>query len=128
VQVLVEYLHLWNMVDGVELQPDTADQHIWRLSGQGIYSSKSAYDAFFTGYIIFAPWRCVWKTWAPLRCKSFVWLAIKNRVWTVDRLAKRGLPHPAACPLCDQSEESIQHSTYSCLMYFCPASLVDDPQ
>jgi hypothetical protein len=28
VTVLVEYLQLWNLVDGVVLQPDIADQHI----------------------------------------------------------------------------------------------------
>jgi hypothetical protein len=103
------------LVDGVVLQPNIADQHFWRLSAQGTYCRKSAYDAFFVGSISFAPWRRVWKTWAPLRCKFFVWLAIKNRVWTTDRLAKRGLPHPVACPLCDQAEESIQHILVSCV-------------
>ncbi|WVZ90618.1 hypothetical protein U9M48_036903, partial [Paspalum notatum var. saurae] len=91
--VLVEYLQLWNMVDGVNLQPDTTDQHIWHLSSHGIYSSKSAYEAFLTRSITFGPWR----------------------VWTFDRLAKRGLPHPATCPLCDQVEVTIQHILVSCI-------------
>lgn len=30
-------------------------------------------------------------------------------------LAKRGLPHPTACLLCDQAEESIQHLLVSCV-------------
>jgi hypothetical protein len=38
VPVLVEYLHLWNLVDGVDLQPD--------IAGHGSYCSKSTYDAF----------------------------------------------------------------------------------
>ncbi|WVZ94677.1 hypothetical protein U9M48_040542 [Paspalum notatum var. saurae] len=115
VQVLVEYLQLWNLIDNVELQHDTLDQHTWRLSNLGIYSSKSAYEAFFTGTIKFSPWRCIWKTWAPLKCKLFIWLAVKNRCWTADRLAKRGLPHPSACPLCDQAAETIQHILISCV-------------
>ncbi|WVZ97140.1 hypothetical protein U9M48_042695 [Paspalum notatum var. saurae] len=114
VQVLVEYLQLWNLVDEM-LQPDTDDKHVWRLSRHATYSSKSAYDAFFVGSITFGPWRRVWKTWAPLKCKFFAWLVIKNRVWTADRLAKRGLPHPAVCPLCDQAEETIQHILISCV-------------
>ena len=61
------------------------------------------------------PWKRIWKTWAPLRCKIFIWLAVKNRCWTADRLAKRGLPHPAVCPHCDQAEESIQHLLVSCV-------------
>jgi hypothetical protein len=114
-QVLVEYLHLWNLIEGVVIRPDTADQHVWRLSNLGNYSSQSAYHAFFTGSITFAPWKRIWKTWAPLRCKFFIWLALKNRVWTADRLAKRGLSHPATCPLCDQADETIQHILISCV-------------
>jgi hypothetical protein len=36
----------------------------------------------------------VWKTWAPGKCKTFIWLAIRNPCSTADRLQKRGLPHP----------------------------------
>jgi len=50
----------------------------------------------------------VWKSWAPAKCKMFLWLAIKNKCWTADQLTKRGLPHPDKCILCDQ-EETIQH-------------------
>jgi hypothetical protein len=39
----------------------------------------------------------------------FLWLAIRNRCWTADRLQKRGLYHPEVCPLCDQEPENIQH-------------------
>ncbi|WVZ58759.1 hypothetical protein U9M48_008991 [Paspalum notatum var. saurae] len=42
----------------------------------------------------------------PPKCKM---------VWAADRLAKRGLPHPVACPLCDQDAESIQHLLISCV-------------
>ena len=38
-----------------------------------------------------------------------MWLAIRNRCWTADRLQKRGLPHPERCPPCDQEEEMAQH-------------------
>jgi len=30
-------------------------------------------------------------------------------------LAKRGLPHPECCPLCDQAEETIDHLLVSCV-------------
>jgi hypothetical protein len=116
VQVLVEYLQLWNLLGNVKLQLGTHDQLSWRLSNHGIYSSKSAYEAFFTGTIKFGPWRCIWKTWVPSKCKLFIWLAVKNRYWTADRLAKRGLPHPSACPLCDQAVETIQHILISCVL------------
>jgi len=81
----------------------------------GSYSSKSAYAAFFEGSIKFGSWRRIWKTWAPPHCKFFVWLVFHNRVWTADRLAKRNLPHPEACPLCDQEDETINHLLVGCV-------------
>lgn len=78
------------------------DIHVWRFEGSGQYTAKSAYRAFFNGAVLFEPWRRIWKTWAPAKCKTFLWLAVRNRCWTADRLARRNLPHPALCPLCDQ--------------------------
>jgi len=105
VPVLRHYLLLWDLVDNILLQEGVEDQHQWKLTRSGIYSSKSAYNAYFCGSIRFAPWKRTWKSWAPQNCNFFIWLAINNRCWTGDRLAKRGLPHPAACPLCDQAGE-----------------------
>jgi len=44
-----------------------------------------------------------------------MWLAIRNRCWTADRLQKGGLPHPECCPLCDQEEQTAQHILTSCV-------------
>jgi hypothetical protein len=44
-----------------------------------------------------------------------MWLMIQKRYWTADRLARRNLPHPAACLLCDQQEETIDHMLTSCV-------------
>lgn len=72
-------------------------------------------NTYFVGSIKFAPWKRIWKSWAPLRCKFFTWLAVNNRCWTSDRLAKFRLQHPDACPLCDQEEETIQHLLVKCV-------------
>ena len=34
---------------------------------------------------------CVWRSWAPLKCKIFAWLAMQYRLWTSDRRARHGL-------------------------------------
>jgi len=44
-----------------------------------------------------------------------MWLVAHRRCWTADRLARRNLPHPARCPLCDQVEEDIQHLLVGCV-------------
>jgi hypothetical protein len=70
----------------------------------------------FTGTINFTPCKRVWKSWAPPNCKFFIWLALNNKCWTSDRLAKRGLPHQPACPFCNQTEESINHLLSACVL------------
>ena len=97
------------------LQQDSPDQYIWRLSSSGQYTAKSAYDALFQGAISFAPYERIWKSWAPPKCQFFMWLVAHRRCWTADRLARRNLPHPARCPLCDQVEEDIQHLLVGCV-------------
>jgi len=44
-----------------------------------------------------------------------LWTAAHKRCWTADRLARKGLQHPAACPLCDQAQETIDHLLVSCV-------------
>ena len=47
--------------------------------------------------------------------RTFVWLPIRNRCWTANRLLKRGLQHPERCMLCDQEEKTIQCILMSCV-------------
>lgn len=49
VQVLVEYLRVWELVDEVTLQPGIPNQFLWRSTQSGLYSYQSAYQAFFLG-------------------------------------------------------------------------------
>jgi len=102
VAVLAEYLWLWDLLSEVVLQPEIEDNHIWQFSPLGRYSAKSAYEALFIGAIQFRPWKRIWKSWAPVKCKLFMWLVAHDRCWTADRLATKGLPHPEHCLLCDQ--------------------------
>jgi len=58
----------------------------------------------------------IWKSWAPgkiLRVDGKS--ATHRKCWTAERLAKKGLPHPALCPLCDQVEETLDHLLVSCV-------------
>lgn len=110
-----DFFQIWDLVREVNLLPDTPDQHIWTPSSSGSYSSKSAYDRFMVGGASFAPADRIWRTWAPPRCKFFLWLAAQDKCWTADRLAKRGLNHPVQCPLCDQEDETVQHLLISCV-------------
>ena len=57
----------------------------------------------------------IWKAKAPLRCRFFTWLAARDRCWTIDRLQRCLLPHPAVCPFCDQEPKNINHLTLGCV-------------
>ncbi|XP_073358080.1 uncharacterized protein [Aegilops tauschii subsp. strangulata] len=106
---LQEFLNLWMQLERVELADEVEDMVKWAWESKGIYSSKSAYEARFMGREVSSTAAFTWKSKAPFRCRFFSWLAIRNRHWTSDRLARRGLPHQDACPFCSQHEETMQH-------------------
>jgi hypothetical protein len=113
VQVLVEYLRIWGLVDEIILQPSLPDQHIWKLSNSGQYSAKSAYNSFSIGSIKFPPWKWIWKSWAPLCASSYGWQSRTGAGLRRDYL-NMGY-HTSVCPLCDQEQETIQHIMLNCI-------------
>ena len=56
----------------------------------------------------------VWKTWDPPKCRFIAWPAVQNRLWTADRLAKRGWPHHPTCQLCTCTPETRRHLLFKC--------------
>jgi hypothetical protein len=64
VQVLREYLWLWEFLDGFQLSLVTSDLHSWVHTASGVYS-KSAYHALFMGSVQFEPSDRIWHSWAP---------------------------------------------------------------
>ncbi|XP_022681253.1 uncharacterized protein LOC101760247 isoform X1 [Setaria italica] len=114
VQHFREYVLLWQVVQQVALRPGVQDEITWKFTADGNYSAKSAYAAQFIGSASTNFDSLIWKIWAPRSCKTFSWLAIQNRLWTADRLQKRGWPNPATCPLCRRSQESALHLFAEC--------------
>ena len=58
--------------------------------------------------------KMIWKAWAPPKVKFFAWLALQDRVWTADRLAKRGWPNYGLWPLCKRVQECGSHLFFKC--------------
>jgi hypothetical protein len=79
VAVILEFVELYQQLDEVVLQEGVLDTHLWKLSASGQYSSSSAYRALFQGAVLFEPADRVWKTWAPTKCKYFMWLIEHDR-------------------------------------------------
>lgn len=96
---------------------DDSDTFRWKLASNGSYSASTAYLGFFLGSTAADYAKLLWSSWVPLKEKLFMWLALRNRCWTGDRLSRKGLPGPDKCLLCDQQVESMDH-----LMIHCPTS------
>jgi hypothetical protein len=114
VQNLMEFTKLWSHTSQLHLRANAQDSIVWKLTTNGAYSCSSAYKAQFAGTIRSCMDAIVWKAWAPPKCKLFAWLIIQNRVWTADRLAKRGWPNGRICPLCRGHDESANHLLFKC--------------
>jgi hypothetical protein len=115
VGVLIDFLSLWDALSVIVQQPNIEDKRIFSLAPDGKYSASSAYKGLFVGSSSFGHYKRVWKSWAPPKCRFFMRLVAQNRCCTADRLANRGLNHPARCPLCDQEPEPINHLLASCV-------------
>jgi hypothetical protein len=90
---IVQFANLWEMLQSIHLDPNNEDSISWKFTNDGIYSSESAYGMQFFGQTKSSITSLVRKPWAPPKCKSFAWLIIQNRVWTADRLQRRGWPN-----------------------------------
>lgn len=112
---LEEFLRLWTSLAEFELSEGVEDKVQLSWERNGSYSVRSAYAAKFMGRKLSPTAAFTWKSRAPLRCRFFSWLAIRNHYWTSDRLAHRGLPHQDTCPFCNQHDETIQHLLIGCV-------------
>lgn len=109
-----EYITLWRIAQRVTLRPDLPDTVTWKLTANGDYTTKSAYQAQFLGSTANNFNKLIWRNWAPPKCKFFRWLALQDRLWTSDRLAARGWPNNGVCPLCRCVQESGIHLFKGC--------------
>jgi hypothetical protein len=114
VEHMEQYIRLWDLLSAVQLSPGTTDSIVWTLTPNGRYSASSAYKAQFMASLPCTFGNLVWKTWAPPKCRFFAWLAVQNRLWTADRLAKRGWPHQPTCQLCRCVPETARHILFEC--------------
>ena len=106
IHAIADVLKIWPCITGQNLS-EQPDSFRWRQTSDGSYSASSAYHLFFLGREFLPGTAELWTSWAPLEIKIFVWLALHDRLWTADRLARRQLEHPDCCVLCSQEEEKI---------------------
>jgi hypothetical protein len=104
-----QFVELWALVRNVQLREEKEYNITWNLMDNGQYSASSAYAAQFFGLVYSDMCTFVWKAWATPKTKHHAWLALLDRLWTADRLQRRGWPNCGLCPFCKQVPESTNH-------------------
>lgn len=93
-----------------------ADQFSWPSDTSRMYTTRSTYQRLCIGLERSPFAECVWRSWAPLRCKIFTWLAAQHRLWTSYRCARHGLQdRPSTCFIYLQEEDNVDHILVQCV-------------
>ena len=82
---LHQFVALWMSIQGLHVDEHAKDDIVWKHTANGQYSMASAHAVQFLG-IIDSFGAHDWKALLSF----FASLAIQDRIWTADRLAKRG--------------------------------------
>ena len=109
VQVLLDYLLIWDLTRDVTLRPGVTDRLLWKWTSDQTFSTALAYRSFFIGQYSIPGAKILAKTRAPGKCKFFGWLAIHDRCWTAARRKRHGLQNDDNCALCCQNSETVTH-------------------
>ncbi|KAM0855446.1 hypothetical protein ACQ4PT_049767 [Festuca glaucescens] len=113
VDAVVQYLHLWRVVQGIILS-EGEDSFIWKWMADGRFTTRSAYRDFLNGSTVLPGVAQVWHSFAPFKYRFHAWLALRGRCWTADRRLRKGLPSHTLCPLCSTANETLDHLSLQC--------------
>lgn len=91
-------------------------ENIWKLTPDGIFTTKSAYDALIAEEIepVGGNWRWFWKLPLPSRWLHFLWLVRRDRLLTKAIRARWCMGFDPNCRLCGAGEERIIHILRDC--------------
>lgn len=82
-----QFIQLWELIQPLILSNEP-DAITWRLTNDGAYSAKSAYEAQFIGHIVAPLLHATWKVKAEPKVRFYLWLLLQNRNWTADQVVK----------------------------------------
>jgi hypothetical protein len=108
VQVIPEYLTIWEMVQPIQLT-DEEDKFLWRWTTDQQYSASSSYKALFIRQSTLPGAKILRKIRAPPKCKFFGWLVLHDRRWTAHWRFRHNLQDQDVCALCDQDSETLDN-------------------
>jgi hypothetical protein len=113
IDATLEFLKLW---EAVRLSPPAGgeDSFRWKWTGSGSFTARTAYHAFFYGRTTLLGTAQLWNAFAPLKFKVFGWLALRDRCWSADRMARHGMNCHSTCQLCGIEDATLNHILLQC--------------
>ena len=76
----LQCIRLWEAIERVQRDEEEPDKFSRKGSKTGRYTARETYKTLCRGREAFAMFKPVWKSYAPLKCKIFGWLALKYRL------------------------------------------------
>jgi hypothetical protein len=114
-EVRLQCVRLWEAISAVERNPTEPDRFRWAGTASGQYNTKDTYERLIQGSVIFRMHKPIWKSFAPLKCKIYCWIALKDIHWTSARRHRHGLQdHIDLCRFCLQEDEMMDHLLAQC--------------
>ena len=110
--LLKQIVALRDEIMEVEETLDKAKQRLSQWAPNGIFQSKIAYEFFRPKSAVLAWPKLVWHSSIIPRQAFTLWLGLKNRFLTKDKL--RGFIEDQECPLCRVENESAEHLFFQC--------------
>uniref|UniRef100_A0ACD5XN01 Uncharacterized protein n=1 Tax=Avena sativa TaxID=4498 RepID=A0ACD5XN01_AVESA len=112
----LELSDLQALVASVNLNDSVPDVRVARSDGRPL-TTKTAYLAAFD-HLQEVPFATTtWKNFATNRCRIFLWLADRDRLFTNERRFRRGIASSDSYPFCSSTESSVH------LLLHCPSVL-----
>ncbi|CAA0814630.1 3-epi-6-deoxocathasterone 23-monooxygenase [Striga hermonthica] len=86
-----------------------SDRVAWSYTPHGLFTTRSAYLALTspTSKTVQPIWKAVWRAPAAQRVRHFLWIAVRNRLFTNGERWRRHLTDDDGCAGCGQLESTI---------------------
>ena len=81
----------------------------WKGEGIGVFGVKGAYKMLIGSSACAFPNRRIWMDKVPTKVSFFAWEASWGKIFTLDKLQRRGWQLPNWCFLCGCEEEYANH-------------------
>jgi hypothetical protein len=111
--IILQYLEARQFIGATHLNAPEPDRFLWRWTASGQFTSKSAYNVMFVGETSILGVKELRKSWAPNKCRFFIWLSLLGRSWTWDKLFRHGIRSDDTCALCSRRSTICSANAFS---------------